>query len=462
MKTISGIVLALSVAAPALAAAAQGQQPATNTPAAGQAQSLPATPPPGPSTVAMAPTGPVLSLQDAESRALANNPRIRSGQYSAMAASEAVRQAKSSYYPMLFGSFTGADAAQNGTRITAGGLNNPTILDRFAYGVSTSQLITDFGRTPDLVSSARLNEDSEQQEVVNRRAAVLLDVDTAYFNALRATAVEKIAQQTVAARQLVVDQVNAMMTSGLKSSLDLSFARVNLGQAQLLLVQAQNDLQASFARLSEVLGDPRATTYQLMEQAMPAAPPNAAEPLIQEAMQNRPDVARERFAEQSDQKFTAAERSLWLPSLSLVGAAGATPYHDLGLNDHYAALGVNVSVPMFNGGLYNARRAEANFQFMAQHQRVQEMENGVARDVQVAWLDAKTAYQKVGLTATILQEATDAVTLAQQRYNIGLSSIVEYTQAQLNQTQAQIDEATARYEYQSKIAALDFQTGTHK
>jgi outer membrane protein len=86
----------------------------------------------------------------------------------------------------------------------------------------------------------------------------------------------------------------------------------------------------------------------------------------------------------------------------------------------------------------------------------------VTRDVQLAWLDAQTAYQRLDLTNQLLTQATDALDLAQQRYNLGLSSIVELTQAQLNQTRAQIEQATARYDYQTRGATLRFQVGSVK
>ena len=125
-----------------------------------------------------------LSLKDAEQRAVQNHPVIRAGHYAALAAGESVRQIKSAYFPTVMGSFTGAQA-QDGTRIAAGGLNNPTILDRFAYGFSASQMLTDFGRTSNLAASAALHADSQEQDVAERRADVLLDVDRAYFAALR-------------------------------------------------------------------------------------------------------------------------------------------------------------------------------------------------------------------------------------------------------------------------------------
>jgi len=194
-----------------------------------------------------------LSLQDAEAKAVQNHPQIRVGQYGALAAAETVREIKSSYFPTVLGSFTGAQA-QDGTRIAAGGLNNPTILDRFAYGVSGSQMLTDFGRTSALSTSATLRVDSRQQDVEARRATVLLDVDRAYFDALRAQAVLHVAEQTIAARQIVADQVEALASTGLKSALDVSFANVNLSEAKLLLLQAKNDVQGAYAGLSSALG----------------------------------------------------------------------------------------------------------------------------------------------------------------------------------------------------------------
>ena len=180
---------------------------------------------------------------------------------------------------------------------------------------------------------------------------------------------------------------------------------------------------------------------------------------IAEALRERPDVERERSFQRSQARFAAAEHALWFPSIALVGAGGLTPLHQAGLTNRYSAVGVNVTVPLTNGNLYSARRAEANFRLSVAEQTVRDLENRVARDVRIAWLNARTAFERLDLTNQLLAQATDALDLAEQRYNLGLSSIVELTQAQLNQTRAQIEEATARYEYQAHSAALRFQTG---
>jgi len=203
-------------------------------------------------------------------------------------------------------------------------------------------------------------------------------------------------------------------------------------------------------------------TYELNEEALPEAPPADASTLIAHALASRPDVAQHRLAEESSVKQADAERALWWPTLSLIGAAGMTPLHQVGIQNSYSAVGLNVTVPVTNGSLFAARRAQAAFQASAEQQAVKDLENRVSRDVEIALLDAQTSYQKLDLTNQLLAQSTDALDLAQQRYNLGLSSIVELTQAQLNKTAAEIAQATARYEFQSTVAALRYETGELK
>lgn len=410
---------------------------------------------------AAAQTAEPLSLRDAEQRALKDHPRIRAAEYAAQAADQTVRAARSVYFPTVTASLTGAQA-QSGTRIAAGGLNNPTILDRFATGVSVGQLITDFGRTNALVQSFDFRADSQRLTAESRRAHVLLQVDRAYFNALRAQAVERVAQATVDARQAVADQVTALAVSGLKSGLDASFARVNLSEAQLLLVQVHNDVEAAFARLSAAMGSSQRTIYALTDEPLSPEPPSDVGELLAAAMRQRPDLAGGRSVRRAAEKFAAAERALWLPSISLLGAVGATPYRELGLNGRYAALGVNVSVPLATGGLLSARRAEAGLQASAEEQRLRDLENTITRDVRTAWLDARAAYRRLQLAQELRAHAADAADLAQARYDIGLGSIVELSQAQLNKTRADIEHASAEYDCQIRMAELKYQTGELK
>jgi outer membrane protein len=399
-----------------------------------------------------------LSLQDAEKIAIQNHPRIQAAQDLASAAKQMVREVQSNYYPQVYGSLTGAEAEHN-SRITAGVLNNPIIYDRYANGVTVNQLVTDFGRTHELAKSSNLHAQAQQETVVTSRAGVLLQVDRAYFAVLKAQAVLQVAQETVRARQLVADQISVMAKNQLKSDLDVSFAKVNLSEAQLLLIQAQNDLQASFAELSNALGYSDQRTFKLTEESLPAVPPSDLAQSITQALQNRPELISQRFDVSSANSYATAERDLFFPTISAIAASGLTPYRQDTLASRYAAAGFNVNIPIFNGFLFNARLSAAKYQAHAQQQYLRDLQDRVVRDVRTAWLNANSAFQRLSVTQQLLQQATLAADLAQSRYNLGLGSIVELSQAQLNVTQARITQAGAKYDYQTEMSSFNFETG---
>ncbi len=399
-----------------------------------------------------------LSLRQAEALALKNNPLISVAQLTALASQQVTRQVRSNLWPTATGDLTGVDSKDD-SRITAGGLNNPIIYERAAAGVTVSQLITDFGRTANLVSSARLAAKAEDQNAAATKEQILLAVDQAFYAALQAHAILAVAKQTVSARQTVADQVDALFKSKLKSELDSSFANVNLAQAQLLVLDAENNENGALATLAMILGYSSEQNFQLVEDTSPnSPPPGNVEILISEALTARPEILSLGFQEQSAQKFQKAERDLMLPNIRALGAIGDTPVRNPVLSNWYGAVGVNVEVPIFNGFLYSARSKEASFKAQAAHARLLDFRNRIARDVRTGWLNANTAYQRLSVTQQLSDQSNLALSLAQTRYTLGLSSIVELSQAQLQQTQAQISNAQAGYDYRLALAILRYQT----
>ena len=401
-----------------------------------------------------------LSLQQAEQIAIQNHPRIQSAAALASAAEAQVREFRAAYYPSANGSLTGAEAVDT-NRIGAGILNAPQIFDKYANGFSVNQLVTDFGRTHQLVKSSDLHARAQQENVVTSRADVLLQVDESYFGVLRAQALLRVAQQTVAERQLVSNQVTQMAANLLKSQLDVTFANVDLAQSQLLLIQAQNNVQASYAELTRALGFADQRTYNLVEEPQNPMPPLELAGFIQQALMNRPELIGEQFEVSSAQSFATAERDLWFPTISAVGAAGLIPFHVAasGLKDQYAAAGFNVNIPIFNGHSFGALRNEAQARARAQEQNLRDLQDRIVRDVNKAWLDANSGYQRLSVVQQLVNQAGLALNLAQARYQLGLSSIVELTQAQLNLTQAQIEQVNATYDYQTQLSTLNYQAG---
>jgi len=399
-----------------------------------------------------------LTLQEAENIAIQNHPRIQAAQDLALAAKQQVREVQSNYYPLAYGSLTGVEAERN-SRIAAGVLNNPIIYDRYANGITVGQLVTDFGRTHELVKSSNLHAQAQEENVVTSRAGVILAVDQAYFAVLKAQSVLQVAQETVKDRQLVADQISVMAQNQLKSDLDVSFANVNLSQARLLLIQAQNDLQLSFAQLSTALGYSDQRTFTLVEEPLLASPLPDLSQSIARASQNRPELISQRLDVNSANSYATAERDLFFPTLSGVGTAGLTPYRQDTLASRYAAAGFNVNIPIFNGHLFGARESEAKYRAQAEQQYLRDLQDRIVRDVRAAWLNANSSLERLSVTKELLTQATHALNLAQARYNLGLSSIVELSQAQLNLTQAQIANASATYDYQSQLAALNYAIG---
>jgi outer membrane protein len=125
----------------------------------------------------------------------------------------------------------------------------------------------------------------------------------------------------------------------------------------------------------------------------------------------------------------------------------------------YEGAAINIMIPIFNGHLFTAREQAARYEALAANQRLRDLQQQVEHDVRAAWLTASTAYQRIPVTVELMNQAQLAQTLAQGRYDLGLASIVELTQAQLNLTQAEIENVNAQYDYQSAYAGLQYTLG---
>jgi outer membrane protein len=363
--------------------------------------------------------------------------------------------------PTAAANLTAVDS-HDGSRITAGALNNPIVYERAAGGIAISQFITDFGRTHHLLLSAQSQALALTDVQHATTADIMLAVDQAFYNALGSQAVLKVARQTVAAREATADQIGALAASKLKSSLDLSFANVELSQARLLLLDAQNTVQDSMANLNALLGSEQDERYTLIDEtpsnAQPA--PEQIEPLVQMAFNSRPDLAALKENSVAANQLSRAEHALSRPTVFALGSAGGTPVRpDQITSSWYGAVGANVNIPIFNGFLYSARAREADLRASAAQEEVRNLRQLIARDVRTSALSAQAAFHRIEVTRQLLDQSNLALDLAQTRYKLGLSGIVELSQAQLAQTQAEIAFANARYAYQTALAVLSFQTG---
>jgi outer membrane protein len=388
-----------------------------------------------------------LTLAQAEALALKNNPQITIGKLRALLAHQYVREARSALLPNAYLSVTAVDS-NPGSRLAAGGLNNPILFPRAAVGATVGQLITDFGRSTNLLSSSESEAKAEDQNAIAATAQIILAVDQSFYNVLETEALVTVAQQTVDSRQLFVDKIKALTDAKLKSDLDLSFARVDLARGKLLLLEARNNYQTSLASLSAILGYPDQQEFSLVEeQPAIAAPVQDVLPLIQQALQQRPEIAALQNEVEAARKFSSAEHDLQRPTISALGVVGEAPVRDNRIPNWYGAVGVNINIPVFNGFLFNARAKAADLQTEVNRQKLADLRNNIARDVRTSWQDTNRAYERLSVTQQLRGQAGLALDLAQSRYNLGLGSIVEFSQAQLQKTEADIADTDANYQY---------------
>src|ERR1700691_1851566 len=356
-----------------------------------------------------------LSRAQAEQLAIKNNPRISVGHLLALAQHQVYRETRAAELPTFNGNITAADANE-GSRIGSGALTASRLLEHAGAGVTMTQLITDFGRTTNLVSSSKLLEKAQSANALATAEDIVLATDQAFYNALEAQALLKVAQQTVTTRGSVQHQIDELTKNKLKSGLDLSFAQVNLSQAQLLLLDAQNNVDSTIATLTAVLGFDKQVQYELTEDetgVIPPPPPDV-DVLINTAMLQRPDLQSLNYNQQAAEKFHRAQRDQLLPTISALGIAGVTPvrpdcvngcFPNYFVSSWYGALGVNMSVPIFNGFLFSAQASEANYRAKAASENTRNLHDQVVRDVRTAWLAANTAFQRVGVAEELTRQA---------------------------------------------------------
>ena len=419
-----------------------------------QTPPAPVTPPNG------APiAGKPLTISEAEAFAVQKNPQITVGKLQALQAEQYVRDVRSAMLPTASLNLTGVDS-RAGSRIAAGSLTNSIVYPRAAAGVAVSQLITDFGRTQNLVSSAQFQEKAQNENAIATRQQIVVAVDAAFYAALESKALLHVAEQTVNTRSLLVEQVQALTSNKLRSDLDLSFSKVDLSRARLLELESRNNYEASLSTLSALLGFPDRQDFDPVEPSPPAIPPSEdAAPLIQQALQLRPEVLALQDQVSAAAKFGKAEHDLWWPTINASGVAGIAPVRDDHIPNWYGAVGVNINIPVFNGFLFNARAKTADLETEARKQQLLDLQNNVARDVRIAWLDTRKAYERLTLTRQLREQASLALELAQSRYSLGLASMVEYSQAELQKTDADLEDTDAQYQYVLSQIVLAYRMG---
>lgn len=427
---------------------------------------------PCPITVAAepAPLPKLLTYNTAIQIALEQHPLSRKSKQSSLAAAAVTEQAKSTYYPQI-----DAYALQTGGFIrplsyfnVGGGQNRPNSYGN-NVGVLIDQLLYDFGRTAHTILAQRANQDAAEKDVLTNDALVILTVQQAYINCLRQQEILKIAQETLKERLILRDRIAVLHKHQLKSKLDLDLMSMDYAKAEVLLVQAENNLQMAFAILNNAMGVRGPTQYQLEDLASAAPPRQTLESLIQEGLAYRPELlSSSDRVRAADEKLNSA-KALNYPTISALGMSGFTYWNSPAFNqdpgvyvgklDGWYGVAGTISIPLFTGFLIENRVAEARAQKQKVEQKKRDLGNKVTLEVTDAYLTLQTAEQEIRVATQEVAAAREALSLAKERYRLGLGSIMELSMATVSVVTAEVRLADAQYASKAGAVALAYATG---
>jgi outer membrane protein len=414
--------------------------------------------------------GAYLGYENAIRIGLEQHPTLRRAKETAMAADAVTEQAISKLYPEL-----NAYAIQTGGTIRplsafniAGAQNKPTSYVESA-GFRADQLIYDFGQTAHRILAERAGQEAAEKDIFTHKALVILRVQQAYIHCLRQKRLIEIAEETVRERGVLRDQIALLHKRELKSKLDFDLISVELKNAEVQLVQAKNELRAAFARLNNAMGVRGPEDYTLEDIPVSAILSGTLETLIQRALEERPELlSTANRIRQADEKLSSAQ-ALNLPTISTLGMYGVIHFSDAPTNQYGGAhpgqtnlwwgAGATVSVPLFTGFLIENRTAEARQQKYKAEQKKIDLSNRIALEVTDAYVTLQTAQQQIKVEEKEVESARSALTLAKERYRLGLASIVDVTMATTALLLAEVRLSEAQYAVQATTAAVSYATG---
>jgi outer membrane protein len=414
--------------------------------------------------------GAFLGYESAIRIGLDRHPLLRRSKQTALAAGAVTDQAAARYYPELnaYAIQTGGTVRPLSAFNVGGAQNKPTSYVESA-GFRADQLIYDFGQTAHKVLAERAGEEAAEKDIQTHKATVILRVQQAYIHCLRQKRLIDIAEETVLERGVLRDQIAMLYKRELKSKLDLDFISVELRNAEVQLLQAKNELRAAFAGLNNAMGVRGSEDYTLEHPPTPSALLDTLETLIIQALGDRPELlATDDRITQANERLSSAQ-ALNRPTIAAQGMSGIIHFSDAPLNQYAGShpgqtnlwwgAGAMVSVPIFTGFLIENRVAEARQQKYKAEQRKVDLANRIALEVTEAYLTLQTARQQITVEEKEVESARSALTLAKERYRLGLASIVDVTTATTVLLLSEVRLSEARYAVQVGIAAVAFATG---
>jgi outer membrane protein len=418
-----------------------------------------------------------LTMEQALQAALRQHPSLQRESALIGAAASRARQARAGMLPSVALQGTATDGPLGAPAF--GALGNPAnfgapplsvqgmagdpVKRQFGGGLNITQTVLDFGRTQHLVAARRGLLHAAEEDAETQKAAVLVSVQEAYLNVLRAQQLAAIQQENLRQRETTVAQAQLFVEGQLKAGVDLQTARANASEARIGLIAAQNEVRYAFAALNNAMGATAMTEYRLAPTdsaaAATAVRPDTLEEATRRALAQRPEVASASLQRQAAEQTVRGVKSELMPRLDAIASLGAVNPSGVIHNSKDYAVGLALSIPLYTGGLVEGRVEEERRKRDALLAQERETAETVRLQTARAWLDVQTRVSQESAAREQVTAAAASLELATERYRLQLSTLVELTDAEAAAIRARAFLANAQFDLQQARALLDWATG---
>jgi len=396
--------------------------------------------------------GESLNLERCVEIALKRQPTIIAAMNTANANQNKIGEAKANYYPQIDWS-SSASRTSVGQRTSFGFATRSVIYNSYSTGVTLNQNIFDFGKTASQVKIQRLNYDSSLSDFENVSNQIIFNVKQTYYGVLQAKRNRDVSADTVKQFQQHLDQAKGFYEVGTKPKFDVTKAEVDLSNAKLNLIKAENAVRIAVANLNNAMGVPDAPEYILEDNLSFQKYNITFEDALTKAYKNRPDLISIIAKKQAAERSVDLAKKGYYPVLTGTAGyeyAGNTFPLERGWN-----IGATFSFPLFSGFLtkYQVEEAKANLNVLSANE--ESLRQTVFLDVQQAYLNLKQAEDSIPAAELGVIQAEENFEIANGRYTAGVGNPIEVTDAEILLLNAKLSYIQALYDYKVARANLE-------
>jgi outer membrane protein TolC len=411
-------------------------------------------------------TGEMLTLQRAIDIALKNQPSILAGQSTVRANEATIGQARANYYPQITASGSyNRSYSETTTTVTSGADRTVSTAtsahrDQYSSSLGLSQTIFDFGKTPTQVRINSLNTESSRFDLDSTLNTVVFNVKQAFYNVLQAQRIRDVAGESVKQFQQHLDQAQGFYGVGTKSKIDVTKAEVDLSNARLNLIKAENQIRLSRVTLNAAMGIPDVPDYNLEDNLSYTKYGLPFEEALSTVYAKRPDLQSLEKRKEAAKESISLARKGYFPVVS-GNANYAYSNNDFPLNNSWN-YGVSISIPLFSGfdTRYRVAQAQANYDTISANE--QSLRLDIYSQVQQGYLTLREAEERIGASELTVRQATENVELATGRYRAGVGSPLEITDALVGLNNAKVAYTQALTDYKNAQASIEKAIGVRE